>query len=410
LYWLYNDGRKEEYGKVTDLVEQHLSGCRVQAPSQTHDNPAQVMITFEEHGTVFSIATGGGGLRTLLNMASVLHFSESRCLLFDEPDAHLHGTLQREVAQMLQEYAADEDVQIFVATHSPDFISEIPIESLVWIDRQETEGRRCHGLGEFLVGLGSLSKADALRFLGADKVLFVEGGLDRNVLGSLWSKSEQANNPFDDPCVIKACLPSGKGDRKHLAVLQRMLSDAFGLTVKIAALTDADYETGGEVGDSGGPLLCSLTRKEAENYLISPEGIAAALLEANDRSRRPREATGLPDAAKIDELITEVLDKPEIRDCVNHRLVPAYRDGLDRAWDSAKREAEGKTWFEEQWSNPDWRVQRCPGKDVLKLLRSRLKAECGITLTTERLISTMGAFPEELNEIAAQLDGYFYGE
>lgn len=412
LYWLYNDGQKDEYEKVTELVEHYLPGCRVQAPRQTHENPAQVMITFEEAGTAFSITTGGGGLQTLLNIAGVLHFSQSRCFLFDEPDAHLHGTLQRDVAQMLQEYAADNDAQIFVATHSPDFISEIPIESLVWINRQQGSARKCESLGEYLVNLGSISKADAIRSCGADKVLFLEGALDWGVLRRFWCNSGMERNPFTDSSVIRGKLPDGKGGATHLAAIQEVLLNTFGLNTKLAALTDLDYDLPLAAGDggetSGTPPVLSLPRKEVENYLISSELLAAAVQEANEQSRKPREK--LPTAEEIQGIIDDVLNTQRIRDQVKHQLVPAYRETLEKGWDVTRKEAEGDRWFDTNWANRGWQICHCPGKEVLKEIRRRLQETYGITVTTPRLIRKLETFPEDLSVIAAQLDAYFYGE
>ena len=125
-------------------------------------------------------------------------------------------------AQMLTQYAVENETQVIVATHGPDFIAACPVDALVWVDTQLREGRRCSDLGRTLADLGSITKADAARAYGANKILFVEGSLDQNVLRQLFGLSRR-KNPFDYGSVIVANLPGGKGDQYHVEMFKKML-------------------------------------------------------------------------------------------------------------------------------------------------------------------------------------------
>jgi len=70
---------------------------------------------------------------------------------------------------MLADFSQEQGVQLVVATHAPDLISELPLESLVWIDRTRSEAGKTNSLAAFLSDLGALSKADAIRAHGATK-------------------------------------------------------------------------------------------------------------------------------------------------------------------------------------------------------------------------------------------------
>lgn len=118
LYWLYNDGGKDAFDRVLNMVTEYLPGVKVLPPRLTHSDPPAVEIQFEEEGTSLDISGSGGGLRTILNLASILTFSRSKCLLLDEPEAHLHATLQRDMARLLFDYATDSGTQVIVATHA----------------------------------------------------------------------------------------------------------------------------------------------------------------------------------------------------------------------------------------------------------------------------------------------------
>lgn len=85
LWWLWNDGERASFDQLVQLVQQYLPDAKILPPRLTHNQPPKVLIEFQEGETKFDISTSGGGLRTLLNLAMVLHFSSARCILCDEP-------------------------------------------------------------------------------------------------------------------------------------------------------------------------------------------------------------------------------------------------------------------------------------------------------------------------------------
>ncbi len=412
LFWFWNDGQREAFDEVVATVQRYLPDACVQPPRLTHDSGPRVLVEFQEDDTDFDISTSGGGLRTLLNLAVVLRFGDSRCLLLDEPDSHLHGTLQRAVAQMLFDHAVEGSRQVVVATHAPEFISECPSESLVWVDRKQAKGEHCSDIGHVLVDLGAITKADAVRAYGADKILLVEGGLDRKVLARLVSRAE-GTNPFDDPSVIVAELPNGKGDSVHLETFRSLLRNTLGVEAKLACVVDNDYEIpecGVETrAEADAALVKRLGVKEVENYLICPYVVSRALAQAAARrDQHTQKEVAVPSEDQVAAKLEEVLDDPEMKKTVKCHVVPAYRDRLLADLDSATREREADEWFEEHWSNKEWRSRNCPGKRVLGELRAWCQREYKLTLSSASLVDALEECPEDIAEIARQLQGHFY--
>jgi predicted ATP-dependent endonuclease of OLD family len=400
-------------------VQKYLPDTVLKLPQLTHQSPPQVLIEFEEDETNFDISVSGGGLRTISSLAVILHFSKSRCLLLDEPDAHLHSTLQHQVAQMLLDHCVEKNVQVFVTSHAPDFIAEIPVEYLTWIDRTKQESRSCNGVGQFLADLGAVTKADAIRNYGANKILFVEGGIDRTVLSKLASyffqKDSTRINPFADSSIIIAELPDGKGDSKYLDAFQKILFEAFRIDVKIACIVDNDYEL--SINDSSikdvsasNTLLLQLNRKEIENYLLDYEVIAqaaAALVE--ERKKYTGKSISYPTVEEIKAEVNSILDSPEIRSTVKCQLVPKYREKiLDSSLDTSTKERKGEEWFDKNWNDENWRIRNCPGKEVLKRLRTWCQQTYGLTLTPPKLAATLHQLPDDVQEIMDKLQEYFY--
>ncbi|MBN2376859.1 MAG: AAA family ATPase [Sedimentisphaerales bacterium] len=417
LYWLCNDGNMEDFEEVDNIVKRYLPGALIHQPTLSHDSPPQVRVNFEEDEINFDIGSSGGGLRTVFSVAAVLHFSRSRCLLFDEPDAHLHPALQRQVASMLLDHAIENDVQILAATHAPDFIADVPVEHLVWIDRTQKEAARCDGLGRVLTDLGVLSKDEALRRHGASKILFIEGKLDRKILSALsaaaCTSDPDLENPFDDNGVIVAELPNGKGDSAHLKSFQSLVQNSFGLQIRVACILDNDYGLSGNTSQpfcKGEPLVEALERKEIENYLLEPEVVKKAIVDVlQERTNRGDPSAEPPSTELVEQELQKILETPEIMESVKYQLRPKYRETLQAEGDASTRERNADEWFESKWCDSQWKLNNCPGKEVLKRLREWCRQKFRVTLTDTRLIEELGEPPEDvcklLKKVCAHLKG-----
>ena len=412
LYWLKNDSEDEDFQDFVNTVKQYLPEAEIMAPGLSHDNPPKIEIRFKEKGTIFDISTSGGGLRTILNLASIIQFSNSKCLLFDEPDAHLHSSLQRCIAQMLIDYTTEKRGQVITATHAPDFIAEIGVEHLVWIDRSDKQGRRCSNIGKVLVDLGAVANVDAIRAYGADKILFLEGSLDRDILKTLVGLSG-LQNPFDDDSVIVAKLPAGKGDSKHVKAFRDLLREIFRIDVKIVCITDNDYdiqdETAEETGSDSRALLLSLERKEIENYLLEANVIEAALAKAaEERKRYKCSGVNTPSHAEISGKLKEILGDQEIRYLVECQWVPRYQNTLSAEQDDSSKYKEARAKFESNWSDAEWRRRNCPGKQVLAALRKWCQDGYSLSLTDRNLVAGLKECPSDIMEIAEKVKLHLY--
>ncbi len=359
---------------------------------------------------LLDISTSGGGLRTLFNLAVVLELADSRCLLLDEPDAHLHGTLQRVISLMLADHSDEFDTQVIVASHAPDFLAEAPLECLRWVDRRAEAARPCDGLGEVLTNLGAISNADAIRVSGADKVLFVEGGFDHSLMSALFEKSGKAN-PFSDSTIIVARLPSGKGSVTHLQAFRHLLRETFHLHIKVAVVTDRDYQLDQEEPAHTEVLVATLERKEAENYLLNPSVIAGAMKSvAKKRFAKTREPINAPDEGEVASKLDEIVLTSSVRDTLKFQVLPRYRETLDAGFDQSTKEKLGDEWWSKQWSDSTWRINMCPGKKVLAEMRKWSQSTFGITLTRGELMSAVTDCPEEIAKIAENIERHFSGK
>lgn len=306
-------------------------------------------------------------------------------LLFDEPDAHLHPSLQRCLAKFLQE-PRENPKQILLATHAPDLIEELPVESLVWIDRLETEGRRSDSVGKALVDLGAISAFQAAALAGACSILFFEDKDDREALSEILRRCGKTD------LLSKSRLERlrGYGDADKLSGVTAILRELIKAKVAVAAILDADYTTTTSEGSAtvdGSALIIRLPCKELENLLLlSPRTIAAA---AREEAEKRGDYLGTPVPSPSEEEIARRIDEltlaKDIEDQARGHWIHRWSRENNVNLNNAGELARGGKLFTEHWKDAEWRRRFCPGKVVLKLLKEWLQKEYSLSFGVRTL-------------------------
>jgi energy-coupling factor transporter ATP-binding protein EcfA2 len=382
LFWLYNDGDKDSYKRVVELVLRYIPDAAILPPRLSGDHSPNVIIEFKEHGQKYDIGLSGAGMRSLLNLAAVLLLSESRVILLDEPDAHLHGTLQRSIARMLADFSAEHGVQIITATHAPEFLSETPIESVRWVDRGEREARPANSLARVLVDLGSISSTEAANVGAAAAVLFVEGLTDKRVLASAFVRCG-LKDPTTDSTVAVAKLPDGKSSADGVRMLPTLMKSISHRDIRVACLVDNDWELTGETSAPSDDGIVSLPRKEIENHLIEPSVFAVAAKRAAEK----RGGARYPEESAVRVQLDAIIEP--LKETVRCQLAWRYRESLSNGLDHTTREQRAGQWFAEKWKDPEWRIRAVPGKIVLASLRRWCQSTYQLTVSDRLLADSM---------------------
>lgn len=219
----------------------------------------------------------GSGFLQWLSVFSLVTDPNVDVLLLDEPDAHLHPTLQRELFDRVS--LASEKKTVLVATHSPEVLRWADFQTILAFDRKKPPAYLPSQDGKvgLIAGIGSsyLPKLDAAR--ESKKVFFVEGDGDgavlqkaASILGKAWSSD----------WVI---WPEKNGHSERIRLAKMLAQEIPGL--KVVSLRDRDLTSSNAIGlnlvHSGisHDQLCtplSWKRRNIESYLIWPAAIAAA--------------------------------------------------------------------------------------------------------------------------------------
>lgn len=234
------------------------------------------------------IITQGSGYLQWLSIFCVLYTNEIDVVLLDEPDAHLHASLQSELFTRLSDNASNGQKQILVSTHSVEMIKDAPLSNIFSMDTRKylsEESSRVavlHGIGsEYFPKIYLLEKYKQL--------IFVENDSDQKML-SIWG--EKCGLPMPKRVVYWATTESHATRRQIFCELRKHIPDLKGVSLR-----DRDMDNVEMIGDgltykgiqmsNDSPLLfLEWRRKNIESYCLCPKAIAEASGQPVEEVRR----------------------------------------------------------------------------------------------------------------------------
>ncbi len=221
------------------------------------------------------IASAGSGFLQALLLLSFFYARPSSVLLFDEPDAHLHVALQKQIYDRLREVASERKCQMIVATHSEVVIDNTAPDKIISFygppHQLIDDGQR----DEVREALKRLTAMDIL--CSKDKpILYVEGQGDFDILHA-WAKilGHPLTSWFSDPFRSLMRGNDSKEARAHFFALRAVRKEISGVL-----LLDGDNKNLPKYKNTeSGLKIIRWSRYEIENYLLNYELISRFLLD-----------------------------------------------------------------------------------------------------------------------------------
>lgn len=137
-----------------------------------------------EKGKEFDIISGGSGFHQALTLLAFYYGDEGvTTILFDEPDAHMHVNLQREILNYFQRLKT---TQFIIATHAEEFIKGVSPESIISVLKQKPE--RIQSSPEIITALADVNNMAIVRTSDEPFILYVEGEDDERILNG-WASA-----------------------------------------------------------------------------------------------------------------------------------------------------------------------------------------------------------------------------
>lgn len=322
----------------------------------------------------------GAGFLQVLQVLAFMVKEHPGVLLVDEPDAHLHSSLQRTAVDVLRAAAADLGMQVLLATHSKEIINYVDPDNLLVVDRSAT---KLEGLGSHesaisvLETLGSIDSVDAFHVIRTRRLLLVEGPSDTKVLHGLALK--RGLRLFEGGGRVVAIETTGDSTpaaRSDLSIVEQIT----GAELSSLQLRDRDSRTDEHLAseEAAAPRPLHFWRRGSiESYLIVPAALARIVSAEKGED---------PDAfaSRIEQILAESLT--ELTDDTFDRVSTKLRDFVQRAEDRYVEVAEANQRARDALQPDEAPFVLAKGKALLSAVRRRIQDEFGVSFGNQRLI------------------------
>jgi hypothetical protein len=274
LLEVYRTDEKDKTGQWKALTDDvyRLFGYRLKNPqySEATDPFIRIEYTHKDSRTAFDVASAGSGFHQVLTLLGFFYARPASILLLDEPDAHLHVIVQRQVYDLLRVVARRRGCQLLISTHSEIILEDTSPEQILSFygrpHRLAIETDR----DQVREALKRLSSLDILAAENGQHVLYVEDETDFKILTEF---ARILDHPFMRFAVSPFVSPI------HGHEVREAKDHFFGLkavrpSVKGVLLLDGDNRSfpDREIGATGLEIL-RWRRYEIENYLLHPEAL-----------------------------------------------------------------------------------------------------------------------------------------
>lgn len=224
--------------------------------------------------TVLDIASAGSGFLQVILLLSFFYSQDSSLVLFDEPDAHLHIILQRQVYDKLRTVAIKTRSQLMIATHSEIVIDSTSPENILSFYREPHRLTENFEAEQVRLALKQLTSMDIIQADRWPYILYLEGKSDFNLLRE-WAfvlghpLATYFNDPEKNLFWHNNIGRNPKSAKEHLFALRAVNSEVAGILL----LDGDDRNLPSHEFKAEGLEIIRWIRYEAENYLLIPAAL-----------------------------------------------------------------------------------------------------------------------------------------
>jgi hypothetical protein len=245
------------------IVERWFS-VKLQAPDYRQGVDTRITVEYLQGDKRYDVIAGGSGFHQTLTLLAFLYGYQPTTILLDEPDAHLHVNLQREILDYFKRKANETGVQFLIATHAEEFAKGVDASQIVSLLKQKPS--RIESTPDVLRAMADVSNEEITRLMASPYILYVEGQSDERILRA-WAVSCGAIDAMDKVC-FRTMDGGGKINMKtladeHFASLKQIIPG-----VKRLMLFDFDDDEQAFHPAHDNPTLSEWKRKNIENYLL----------------------------------------------------------------------------------------------------------------------------------------------
>lgn len=266
------DGRKTkgyqppvDWQDLASTVERWFS-IKIHEPKYVSSKDVYITVEYQQNEKDYDIISGGSGFHQTLTLLAFLFGYNPTTILLDEPDAHLHVNLQREILDYFKRKSSERNIQFLIATHAEEFARGVDASQIVSLLSQVP--KRVASTPTILRAMSEVSNEDIARLTISPYILYVEGESDERILRA-WAVTCVAQSAMD-----KICFKSmNGGDKISMKTLADNHFDALKQIIpEVSRLLLFDYDDDSAYHPPpDNPTLSEWRRKNIENYLLVPD-------------------------------------------------------------------------------------------------------------------------------------------
>jgi hypothetical protein len=254
-----------DWQELAEIINRWFS-VKIHEPKYNSLRDVYITVEYEQNGKDYDIIAGGSGFHQTLSLLAFLYGYRPTTILLDEPDAHLHVNLQREILDFFKTKSNERNTQFLIATHSEEFVKGVDVSQILPLLNKET--KRIESRPNILRAMSEVSNEDITRVATSPFILYVEGESDERILRA-WAAKCNALVAMDKFC-FKSMDGGSKEDMKtrmdeHFAALK-----VINPKVTRLMLFDYDDERGYHPPHTNN-TVSEWKRKNIENYLLVPD-------------------------------------------------------------------------------------------------------------------------------------------
>lgn len=273
---LINPSKIPDWQEIKNKVKEWF-GVDINAPDYEMGQSTMISLTYSVSKKEFDIISAGSGFHQILTLLAFFYgYPNITTILFDEPDAHLHVNLQK---QILSYFKNQKQIQFLVATHSEEFIRGVEVNSI--ISMLSGGPKRIQSSDEIVKAMSVIDNIVVIKTKQNPYILYVEGEDDERIL-TAWAETLGHIVTLSKFHVYKMGGTT-KVDMKTRSEEHFKALTQINPNVKRIVLFDYDSESSYHP-PADNAVLKEWKRKNIENYLLVPDAWKEAVLDTiNER-------------------------------------------------------------------------------------------------------------------------------
>ncbi len=254
-----------DWGEIALEVSRWFS-IKLLEPQYERGVDTLIRCEYEQAKKTYDIIAGGSGFHQTLTMLAFLYGYNPTTILLDEPDAHLHVNLQREVLDFFKQQSVERQTQFLIATHSEELVNGVASNQIVSLHSGEPTRNR--PVNHVLAAMADVSNQEETQLRQSAYLLYVEGESDARLIRA-WAQLLHEQESLGRFCFHymhggnKKLMMEAAG--KHYMAVKEIIP-------KVERFIVFDFDGDRDFHpEPDNPALFEWSRRNIENYLLVPD-------------------------------------------------------------------------------------------------------------------------------------------